>query len=91
MRSYLVIAAVALGAASARAAPPAEPAPPMAGRAPEGSTRLQSLTPIELMYRPLDRERQNVGANGRKNATAAEQTAGMIGWQPALSGWGRLR
>lgn len=69
MKWLIGIFVVAVGAA-AGAAPPPEPAPPTSSGEPEARPPLRRpWQPIELFYRQIDLQRQNVGLNGRKNAT----------------------
>ncbi len=67
----LVAAAVLSIAALALAQ---EPAPPTrASATAAGEWRWPRLRPLDPLYRQTDLDRQNVGANGRKNATRDEQ------------------
>lgn len=70
-----------------------EPAPPTASGAPEArAPRRRPWQPIDWFYRGIDMHRQNVGANGRKNALRDEQKQAeypsTIGFRdPTLSDW----
>jgi hypothetical protein len=63
-----------------------EPVPPTQGKVdPRG--RRHPFAPLPWFYRQLDMSRQNVGLQGRINATRDEQLNGQTGWWPApLSG-----
>jgi hypothetical protein len=84
-----MLGAVAAGAPAVAREP--EPAPPMvSSEAAPRPPRRAPWRPIEWFYRPVDIERQNVGAWGRMNATADEQRISQTPslQPPPLTGWG---
>jgi hypothetical protein len=68
MKRGLVIAFVIGVGTVAVAAPPPEPAPPTPTQHEDSRGRRHLLAPIPYVWRSYDMERQNVGAQGRKNA-----------------------
>ena len=68
MKALLVSSLLALGGIAA-AAPPPEPAPPTRSPRAEAVPLRRPWEPIDLFYRQIDIQRQNVGLHGRINAT----------------------
>jgi hypothetical protein len=78
--------ALLLGGSGVASAVTVEPVPPTAPKA-DIRGRKHPFAPIEWFYRQPDMSRQNVGLQGRINATKDEQLDNLTGWTPKpLSG-----
>jgi len=73
VKRLIIIVAMTLGGVALAEPPPPEPAPSSLGPEELRVPRRHPLRPIPFFYRELDLQRQNVGAQGRINATRDEQ------------------